>query len=113
MPSSLQRYVNACTLTPNFRFRSKSSLQLMDLRCLPISALSVSAGMRNATAKRCAAFSPSTFGATSQNHMAKLVRNRKALPFAPIPPIDDDHEHGTSTFATNSCGETIDVREIH
>ena len=48
-----------------------------------------------------------------KNHMAQLVRHRKALPFAPIPSIDNDHGCDASAFAMYSCGEAIDVPEGH
>ena len=52
IPRSRHRYTIACTLTANTRFRLNSSLQPMEVRRLPITVRTVSAGIRNAPANR-------------------------------------------------------------
>jgi len=67
-------------LAPNIYFSRRSSTRLMCVRCLPTTFHMDSAGIRNAPAKRCAAFSLSSDGSTSStrcpNSCARLNRLR-------------------------------------
>ena len=48
-------------------------------------------------------------GGNIQNHVTDLVRDGKALPFAPISPVDDDHGGRGSLLPPHSRGQTVDV----
>ena len=44
-----------------------------------------------------------------QNHVAEFMREREALAFAPIVPIDDHDRCDASVFAAHPCREPVDV----
>ena len=48
-----------------------------------------------------------------EDHVAELVREREALAFAPIVPVDDDDRCDAPVFTAHSCREPVDVGEAH